>query len=128
MRKHQELDQQQASSGSPTKSAGGFCAFRPRGPRRPIRQLHEATDEPLEARPEDLESIRSHFGTIEKMLSGLFGNAYARGPEADTVRTMAADLIEDDFDEIVEEWSRSIEIVFGGEHAKRRPNMANALI
>jgi signal transduction histidine kinase len=62
------------------------------------------------------------------MLGGLFGNAYSRGPESDTVRKMAADLIEDAFDEITEEWSRSIEIIFGGEHAKRRPNMANALV
>jgi len=88
---------------------------------------HEATDAPIEATPEELESIRGELCTIEKMLAGLFGEAYDRGPVSMAARAAAAELVDRHFDEIVEEWCQSVEQTFDDEHTLHRPGMANAL-
>jgi PAS domain S-box-containing protein len=87
----------------------------------------ESTDFPIEATPEELEAIRTELGTIERMLAGLFGRAYDGGTVAMASRAKAADLIDRDFKDIVEEWSAAVERTFQG-HKLHRPDMANSLI
>src|SRR5713226_5485118 len=70
---------------------------------------HEATDSPIEATPEDFEQIRLQLGTIKRMLAGLFGRAYDGGRVSLQARVRAADLIEANFDEIVEQWTNAVE-------------------
>jgi signal transduction histidine kinase len=102
------------------------CRFRPVAS-QPLRR--EATDAPIEAQPEELHTIRSQLGAIEKMLAQLFGPAYDRGAVSMTARANAALIVERDFDQIVEEWCSSIERVLQVEgHVIGRPGMANALI
>jgi signal transduction histidine kinase len=94
---------------------------------RSIRR-HEATDTPVEATPGEIESIRQELGTIEKMLAGLFGEAYDGGQLATSLRARVADLADQYFNEIVEAWCRSVEQTFGEEHTLDRTAMANALV
>ncbi len=62
------------------------------------------------------------------MLAGLFGEAYDRGPASMAARECAADLVDQYFDEIVEQWCRSVEQTFEDEKTLDRPGMANALV
>jgi hypothetical protein len=102
------------------------AAARPK-PRKPIHL--EATDIPIEGTPEELEAIRGELGTIEKMLAVLFGSAYDRGPVSMAARAKAAEMIENQFEKIVEEWCQSVEHTFAeDDHELHRPGMANSLI
>jgi hypothetical protein len=96
-------------------------------PQSPARARHEALDAPIEVTPAELESIRSELCTIERMLAGLFGEAYDRGPVSMAARKRAAHLIDEQFDNVVEEWCRSVEQTFDDDHTLDRTGMANAL-
>ena len=96
---------------------------------KPRKPLHlEPSDIPIEATPEELEAIRGELGAIEKMLAALFGSAYDRGPVSMAARAKAAEMIENHFEKIVEEWCQSVEHTFEDDHALHRPGMANSLI
>jgi signal transduction histidine kinase len=106
---------------------------RPRKSTTPARSSPKAirwraTDAEIQATPEELDAIRSELGTIETMLAALFGAAYDRGPVSMAARAKAADVIESQFDKIVEEWCCSVERTFDDESTLHRPGMANALI
>ena len=114
-----------------------------RQPRPGKAQAHNTTDSPIEATPEDLEQIRTQLSAIRRMLARLFGCAYDDGRVGRQARARAADLINANFDEIVEQWASAIEQMLRPTsaqddltpfqkvaHAKQRPNretMANAL-
>lgn len=66
------------------------------------------TDTPIEATPEELAAIRAQLGAIEHSLATLFGDCYARGPESERSRQEAGDIVEDDFDSIVAQWTAAI--------------------
>jgi PAS domain S-box-containing protein len=107
---------------------------------------HQPTDSVIEAAPEDLKQIRTQLSAIRQMLARLFGNAYDGGRISRQARIRAADLIEANFDEIVEQWTSDVEQVLRPDaeqpladmtplqkvaHVKQRlnrENMANALI
>lgn len=74
---------------------------------------HVATDNPIEATPEELDSIRLHLERIEKLLRGLFGPIYSREPESLHIRSKVADIIERHFDGIIAEWQDAIGAIFG---------------
>jgi PAS domain S-box-containing protein len=88
---------------------------------------HEATDQPIEATPQEIEIIREMLMTIEKMLAGLFGNAYDRGPIAMEARQAAAAIVDNHFDEVVERWAHIMDQSFGEPHKIHRPSLGNAL-
>jgi PAS domain S-box-containing protein len=101
------------------------------------------SDSPIEVTPEELEQIRTQLSAIRRMLARLFGCAYDDGRVGRQARARAADLINANFDEIVEQWASAIEQMLRPSsaqddltpfqkvaHAKQRPNretMANAL-
>jgi len=87
---------------------------------------HEATDAAIEAQPEELEAIRSQLGTIEKTFAELYDPSYDRGEVSIAARAKAADIIELNFDGIVEEWCASLERVLSYELG--REGMANSLV
>jgi PAS domain S-box-containing protein len=107
---------------------------------------HQPTDSPIEATPEDLKQIRTQLGTIRRMLARLFGPAYDGGRISNQARARSADLIEANFDEIVEQWTSAVEQMLRpaseqplmdmtplqkAAHVKRRlsrETMANALV
>jgi signal transduction histidine kinase len=88
----------------------------------------EATDQPLEATREELESIRGQLSSIERMLGGLFGECYDGGPISRKARNKAADLVEEHFDEIVDQWSRAVEQTLQVHRTRDRSAMANSLV
>jgi len=106
----------------------------------------EPTDCAIEATPEDLEQIRTQLSAIKRMLARLFGRAYDGGQITRQASARAADLIEANFNEIVEQWTSGVEQMLRpaseqplgdmtplqkAAHAKRRLNresMANALV
>jgi PAS domain S-box-containing protein len=94
--------------------------------------LQSASDVPIQATPEELATVRAQLGTIEKALSALFGTDYRRGRESRRSRRTAADIIDRDFEPIVEEWVAAIRGMFDESyvpHNKQIPrNCANALI
>ncbi len=92
-------------TGSSLPSARSFQ--KPRSRQRP-------SDPAIQASPEELNAIRQLLGTIERLLSVLFGRAYSRDGEGLKSRAMAADLIERRFDAIVEEWAAVVLAVFKG--------------
>src|SRR5436190_6477482 len=81
---------------------------RPRELRTRNVMRHVPTDSPIDATPEDLEPIRCQLSRIKRMLAGLFGSAYDGGRESLQARATAADLIEQHFDEIVEQWTEAV--------------------
>src|ERR1700730_8654279 len=89
---------------------------------------HEATDQPLEAALEELESIRGQLSAIERMRGGLFGECYDGGPISRKARNKAADLVEEHFDEIVDQWSRGVEQTLQDHRTRDRSAMANSLV
>ncbi|MBV8359732.1 MAG: PAS domain S-box protein [Deltaproteobacteria bacterium] len=107
---------------------------------------HQSTDSPIEATPEDLKQIRTQLSEIKRMLARVFGDAYDGGRVSRQARRRAADLIEENFDKIVEQWTSAVEQMLRpaseqllmdmtplqkAAHAKQRlnrENMANALI
>ncbi len=66
--------------------------------------------------------------SIEMMVTRLFGAAYGRDAETLEIRRKAAEIVERNFDAIVEEWAHSVEQVFDELHALHRPTLANALV
>ncbi len=98
------------------------------------KTLRRPTDMAIQAGPDEIASIRQSLGAIEKFLVPLFDNAYSRKPESLAARAAIADLIEDDFDAIVQEWRQAIGSIFMGSSPTRRPaadlgsDLANALI
>src|SRR5215471_13350853 len=127
-----------------TRSAKRLGVKRRRNHRQPSpSKARQPTDSPIEATPEDLEQIRIQLSTIRRMLARLFGCAYDDGRVGRQARARAADLINANFDEIVEQWTSAIEQMLRPSsaqddltpfqkvaHAKQRPNretMANAL-
>jgi PAS domain S-box-containing protein len=111
---------------------------------RPGKALsHLPSDSPIEVTPAELEQIRTQLSAIRRMLARLFGCAYDDGRVGRQARARAADLINANFDEIVEQWASAIEQMLRPTsaqddltpfqkvaHAKQRPNretMANAL-
>jgi PAS domain S-box-containing protein len=107
---------------------------------------HQSSDLPVQATPEDLQQIRNQLGAIKRMLARLFGSAYDGGPVSRRACAKAADLIEANFDEIVEQWTNGVEqmlrptseqalldmtVLQKAAHVKRkldREVMANALV
>ena len=107
---------------------------------------HQPTDYAIEATPEDLKPIRTQLSSIKRMLARLFGPAYDGGRVSREARAVAADLIEANFEEIVEQWTSAVEQMLRPAseqplvdmtplqkvaHAKQRLNretMANALV
>jgi signal transduction histidine kinase len=89
-------------------------------------------DAPLQATPEELESIRVQLDSIEQALSALFGVVYRRGPESRRSRRAAADIIDCHFDLIVAEWTAVIRGMLDERSLRKYPHIpqdcANALI
>lgn len=114
--------------------------------RRVKTLAHQPTDNSIEATPDDLEQIRIQLSAIRRMLERLFGCAYDDGRISRQARARAADLIDANFDLIVEEWTSAVEQMLRptseqpladmtalqkAAHVKRRLDrgtMANALI
>jgi signal transduction histidine kinase len=86
----------------------------------------------IQATTEELAAVRAQLRTIEKALSALFGSDYRRGSESQRSRRIAADIIDRDFEPIVQEWTAAIRGMFDESyvpHNKDIPrNCANALI
>jgi signal transduction histidine kinase len=95
------------------------CSARP--PRR-------ATDQPIEPLPGELENVRTTLAETEKMLAGLFGQVYDRGPLSMEARAKAAAIVEDQFDGVVEAWARAVEQTFEEYYKLDRVSLANALV
>lgn len=91
-----------------------------------------ATDAPIEATPEELQSIRNELGKIEAMLPALFGAAYSRDPASLKARAEAADLIERHFEGVVRGWAKAVDAVFGHSdptrHERLISDLSNSLI
>jgi PAS domain S-box-containing protein len=108
--------------------------------------LQQPTDYAIEATPEELEQIRTQLSAIKRMLARVFGSAYDGERISRQACAKAADLIEANFEEIVEQWTSAIEqmlrpateqpladmtLLQKVAHVKRRPDretMANALV
>ena len=89
-------------------------------------------DAPIQATPEELESIRAQLHSKELALSALFGADYRRGPESQSSRRAAANIIAHHFDEIVAEWTATIRGMLDEPALLKSPHIpqscANALI
>jgi signal transduction histidine kinase len=94
--------------------------------------LRAPLDAPIQATPEELESIRAQLHSIELALSALFGADYRRGPESQRSRRAAANTIDHHFDQIVAEWTATIRGMFDERALLKYPHIpqdcANALI
>jgi signal transduction histidine kinase len=94
--------------------------------------LRAPLDAPIQATPEELESIRAQLHSIELALSALFGADYRRGPESQRSRRAAANIIDHHFDQIVAEWTATIRGMFDERALLKYPHIpqdcANALI
>ncbi len=91
------------------------------------------TDTPIAATPGELEAIRLHLQTIEKLLGGLFGPLYTREPQSLKLRAQVAELIERHFEGIVTQWEEAISSIFGlptlrRESGEFNQDLSNALI
>jgi signal transduction histidine kinase/PAS domain-containing protein len=107
---------------------------------------HQPTDSSIEATPEELQQVRTQLSAIKRMLARIFGRAYDGGRISLQALRRAADLIEANFDEIVEQWTSDVEqmlrptsdqhlvdmtLLQKAAHVKRRLDrgtMANALV
>jgi PAS domain S-box-containing protein len=95
--------------------------------------LRSPSDVPIQATPEEVATVRAQLGTIEKALSAIFGTDYRRGRESQRSRRTAGDIIDRDFEPIVEEWVAAIRGMFNESYvphnSKQIPrSCANALI
>ena len=78
------------------------------------KDQRQATDAGLVATFEDIEAIRQQLMVIEQTLARLFGaDVYSRTPEALEARAAAANLIDEHFDGIVEQWAQAILSIVG---------------
>jgi signal transduction histidine kinase len=86
----------------------------------------------IQATPEELAAVRAQLRIIEKALSALFGSDYRRGSESQRSRRIAADIIDRDFEPIVQEWTSAIRGMFDESYVPHNKdllrNCANALI
>src|SRR6202521_5603414 len=100
------------------------------GPAAKARTTRTPTDTTIKATPEELQSIRKELAKIEKPLSAMFREAYARGPTSEKAMAEAADVIDDHFCGIVEEWENAVAAIFDANETKEEPNdsLKNALI
>lgn len=74
----------------------------------------QPTDAGLIATYEDVDAVRQQLMVIEQTLARLFGaDVYSRTPEALEARASAANLIDEHFDGIVEQWSQAIQSIMG---------------
>ncbi|HUY26962.1 MAG TPA: ATP-binding protein [Candidatus Binataceae bacterium] len=74
----------------------------------------EPTDAGMAASGAEIESLRRQLLEIEQTLARLFGNGvYSRAPEAREAREAAANLIDEHFDGIVEQWGQAILSILG---------------
>jgi PAS domain S-box-containing protein len=93
--------------------------------------VHAPLDAPIQATPEELESIRVQLRSIEQPLSALFGTDYRRGAESQRSRRTAADIIERHFEPIVAEWTATIRGMLDERALRKYPHIpqdcANAL-
>ncbi len=96
---------------------------------------HCTSDSPIEPTPEELALIRSQLMVIEGLLSRLFGaEVYSRQPESVQTRRAVADLMEDHFDGIVDEWTQAVMTIIPGRpgdderQPRLREELSNALI
>jgi PAS domain S-box-containing protein len=94
-----------------------------------------ATDAVIEATPAELASIREQMLVIEGLLSRLFGTpVYSREPASLEIRRRAADLIEDHFDGVVDEWTQAVLTIIPGRPddegrpARLREELSNSLV
>ena len=62
------------------------------------------------------------------MLGGLFGECYDGGPISRKASNKAADLVDEHFDEVVEQWTRAVEQTLLDHRTVDRSSMANALV
>ncbi|MGH7877955.1 MAG: histidine kinase dimerization/phospho-acceptor domain-containing protein, partial [Candidatus Binataceae bacterium] len=120
---HDKLEVGHHHSGTLHRMARKYAAER----QRSKVPHHAATDVPIEAQPHELEAIRSHLGAIEKTLAELFGPSYDRGEISMAARAQAADIIELNFEAIVEEWCAKLERVLGYDELGRE-GMGNSLV
>jgi signal transduction histidine kinase len=94
--------------------------------------LRSPSDVMIQATPEELAAVRAQLRTIEKALSALFGSDYRRGSESQRSRRIAADIIDRDFEPIVQEWTAAIRGMFDESYVPHNKdllrNCANALI
>jgi len=94
-----------------------------------VSAMLRAPEEAVEASPEEIASVRSQLTIIEPLLNTLFGDTWSREPSCLKARRMAAELIEQHFDGIVQEWEQSVTQVFGAADLdKRRENLHNSLV
>lgn len=99
------------------------------------KDQRQATDAGLVATFEDIEAIRQQLLVIEQTLARLFGaDVYSRTPEALEARAAAANLIEEHFEGIVEQWAQAILTIMGAppldeQHERRHHEaLSNSLI
>jgi PAS domain S-box-containing protein len=101
-------------------------------PGHAARAARRPSDAPIEATPEELDAIRRQLGAIEHSLATLFGDCYARGPQSESSRRAAADIVEGDFDAIVAQWTGAIRGMFNPQAIPQNDqipeNCTNALI
>lgn len=94
----------------------------------------QPTDQPIEVTPEEIASVRRELDAIERFLVPLYSPSYNRDAASLGARADLADLIERNFDPIVEQWRSSITAIFGGWSPSQRPStepsddLSNALI
>lgn len=99
-----------------------------------VKTHRRPTDFPIRASAEEIDSIRKALGGIEKFLVPLFDNAYSREPESLAARATIAELIDDQFDALVEQWRTWIDSMFGSSSPSQGPakklgaDLGNALI
>ncbi len=101
-------------------------------------ERRKPNDPPIEATPEDLQTIRDQLAEIELSLSRLWGpTIWSRTPECIQIRDEAADLIDRHFDGIVDQWGEAIAGIIHGnskiarkdtDEKGRQDNMVNSLI
>jgi len=101
-------------------------------------QHRKPNDAPIPATPDELQSIRDQLSQIELSLSRLWGpTIWSRTPECIKVREQAADLIDQHFDGIVNQWGEAIAGIITGnpkiprkdtDEKGRQDNMVNSLI
>jgi signal transduction histidine kinase len=92
---------------------------------------HEATDRPVHATPEQAAQIRRQLAVIEELLARLFGPLYSREAESLKTRAQAADLVEEHFEGILQQWGRAVLTIFAMPDpvAERRyDSLGNALV
>ncbi len=87
-----------------------------------------ASDALIDATPDELQSIRKELAKIETSLAAMFGEAYARGAASAKAMAEAADIIDQHFDGIVQQWGIAVEAIFGPSDREFKDSGTNALL